>query len=152
MLVLSFLLTLSILRYYHVWYPHCFMTSFPGGSGGKASVCNVGDPGSIPGLGGSPGEGKWQPTPLLLPGKSNGQRSLVGYSPWCCKESDTTERLHFTSFHWWIQFYQFPFPIRSIQSFFFLNVLFILFYCWVVEKKPSLTWKFASFNIAKWWK
>ena len=35
-------------------------------------------------------------TPGLLPGKSHGQRSLVGYSPWGRKESDTTERLHFT--------------------------------------------------------
>ena len=34
---------------------------FPGGSGGKASVCNVGDPGSIPGLGTSPGEGNGSP-------------------------------------------------------------------------------------------
>ena len=34
------------------------------------------------------------PTPVLLPGKSHGQRSLVGYSPWGRKESDTTERLH----------------------------------------------------------
>ena len=38
---------------------------------------------------------KWQPTPVLLPGKSHGQRSMVGHSPWGCKESDTTERLHF---------------------------------------------------------
>ena len=38
---------------------------------------------------------KWQPTPVLLPGKSHGGRSLVGYSPWGRKESDTTERLHF---------------------------------------------------------
>ena len=36
--------------------------------------------------------GKWQPTPVLLPGKSHGQRSLVGCSPWGRKESDTTER------------------------------------------------------------
>ena len=35
------------------------------------------------------------PTPVLLPGKSHGQRSLVGYSPWSRKESDTTEQLHF---------------------------------------------------------
>ena len=35
------------------------------------------------------------PTPVLLPGNSHGRRSLVGYSPWGCKESDTTERLHF---------------------------------------------------------
>ena len=40
---------------------------------------------------------KWQPTPVFLPGKSLGWRSLVGYSPWGCKESDTDEWLHFTS-------------------------------------------------------
>ena len=36
---------------------------------------------------------KWQPTPVLLPGESHGQRSLVGYSPEGHKESDATERL-----------------------------------------------------------
>ena len=36
-----------------------------------------------------------RPTPVLLPGKSHGRRSLVGCSPWECEESDTTERLHF---------------------------------------------------------
>ena len=36
---------------------------------------------------------KWQHTPVFLPGKSYGQRSLAGYSPWDCKESDTTEQL-----------------------------------------------------------
>ena len=39
---------------------------------------------------------KWPPTPVLLPGKSHGWRSVVGYSPWGRKESDTIERLHFT--------------------------------------------------------
>ena len=38
---------------------------------------------------------QWQPTPVLLPGKSHGQRSLVGCSPWGRTESDMTERLHF---------------------------------------------------------
>ena len=38
---------------------------------------------------------KWQPIPGLLPGKSHGQRSLVGCSPWGLEESDMTERLHF---------------------------------------------------------
>ena len=42
-------------------------------------------------------EKKWQPTLVFLPGKSHGQRSLVGYSPWGLKELDTTERLHFLS-------------------------------------------------------
>ena len=37
----------------------------------------------------------WHPTPVLLPGKSHGRRSLVGCSPWGCKELDTTEQLHF---------------------------------------------------------
>ena len=38
---------------------------------------------------------RWHPTTVLLPGKSQGQRNLVGCSPWGRKESDTTERLHF---------------------------------------------------------
>ena len=38
---------------------------------------------------------RWHPTPVLLPGKSHGWRSLVGYSPWGHEESDRTERLHF---------------------------------------------------------
>ena len=42
---------------------------------------------------------KWQPTPVFLPGKSHGQRILVGYSPRGRKESDTTERLYFTSLY-----------------------------------------------------
>ena len=43
-----------------------------------------------------PGIREWQPTPVLLPGESHGGRSLVSYSPWGYKESDTTERLHFS--------------------------------------------------------
>ena len=38
---------------------------------------------------------RWHPTPVLLPGKPHGWRSLGGCSPWGHKESDTTERLHF---------------------------------------------------------
>ena len=38
---------------------------------------------------------QWHPTPVLLPGKSHGRRSLVGYSPWGREEPDMTERLHF---------------------------------------------------------
>ena len=47
-----------------------------------------------PWVGKIPGRRKWQPTPVLLPGKSHGRRSLVGCSPWGLEESDTTERLH----------------------------------------------------------
>ena len=39
---------------------------------------------------------KWQPTPVFLPGKSHGQRSLAGYSPWGPKELDMTEGLTLT--------------------------------------------------------
>ena len=44
-------------------------------------------------------EKEMQSIPVLLPGESQGQRSLVGCSPWGRKESDMTERLHFTSLH-----------------------------------------------------
>ena len=37
------------------------------------------------------GNGKWKPTPVFLTGKFHRQRSMVGYSPWGCKESDMTE-------------------------------------------------------------
>ena len=43
---------------------------FPGGSDGKESTCSVGDPGSIPGTGRSPGGGHGNPTPVFLPGES----------------------------------------------------------------------------------
>ena len=46
---------------------------------------------------------QWQPTPVLLPGKSRGQRSLVGCSPWVCKELDMTEWLCFHFSLWCIR-------------------------------------------------
>ena len=69
----------------------CCLLGFRGGSDSKACACNVGDPSSIPGSRRSPREGNGNP---LLPGKSHGQRSLVGPSPRGHKESDTMERLH----------------------------------------------------------
>ena len=65
---------------------------FPDSSDGKESACKVGDQGSIPGQE-DPWRMEWQPTLVLLPGESHGQRSLAGCSPWGRKESDTTERL-----------------------------------------------------------
>ena len=44
---------------------------------------------------------QWQPTRVLLPGKSRGWRIVVAYSPWGHKESDTIERLHFHLWWWW---------------------------------------------------
>ena len=54
---------------------------FTGGTSGKESACNAGDPGLIPGSGRSPGEGNENPL------------QYMGYSAWICKESDMTERL-----------------------------------------------------------
>ena len=51
------------------------------------------DQGSFPWVRKIPWRREWQPTPVILPGKSHGQRSMVGYSPWGRKESDMTERL-----------------------------------------------------------
>ena len=63
---------------------------------------NAGDPGSIPGLGRSPGEGNGNPLQYSCLEKIPWQKSLVGYSPWGCKESDTTEQLSF--FHFFSMF------------------------------------------------
>ena len=59
----------------------------------RSSVClECRRPEFNPWVGKIPWRRKWQSTPVLLPGKSRRQRSLVGYSPWGCKESDMTER------------------------------------------------------------
>ena len=56
----------------------------------KESECNAGDPGSIPGLGSSPGGGQGNPLQYSCLENPHGQRSLAGYSPWGPKESDMT--------------------------------------------------------------
>ena len=58
----------------------------------KKKVClQCRRPGFNPWVGKIPWRRKWQPTPVFLSGKSHGQRSLAGYSPWGHKELDTTE-------------------------------------------------------------
>ena len=54
-------------------------------------------PGLDPWIGNIPWRKEWQPTLVLLPGKSHGWRCLTGYSPWGCKESNTTEDFTFLS-------------------------------------------------------
>ena len=71
---------------------------FPG-SDSKSICLQWGRPGFNPWVGKIPWRRKWQPTPVLLPGKSHGRRSLVGYSLWGHKESDTTEWLGSTMAH-----------------------------------------------------
>ena len=66
---------------------------FPHSSVSKEFACSAGDLGSIPGSGRFPWRRKWQSTPVFLPGKSHGRRSLAGYSPWgrksCSQLSDS---------------------------------------------------------------
>ena len=79
---------------------HTFATKLqepdiPGGSDSKSVCLQCRRPGFDPWVGKILWRRKWQPTPVILPGKSHGRRSLVGYSPWGRKESDTTKRFHF---------------------------------------------------------
>ena len=69
---------------------------FPGGAGGKASVCQFRRhkrPGFDLWVWNIPWKWERLPSPVFLPGKSQGQRRLVGYSPWGHKELDRTEGL-----------------------------------------------------------
>ena len=66
---------------------------FPGGSDSKESACNPGDLGSISGLERSPGGGRGNPLQYSCLENPHGQRSLVDYIPWGCRELDMTERL-----------------------------------------------------------
>ena len=63
---------------------------FPGGSVGKESACNVGDLGSIPGLGRFPWRRERLHPPVFWPGESHGERSLAGYTQSMRSKSDMT--------------------------------------------------------------
>ena len=69
--------------------------SFPGGSDGKSVCLQCRRPQFDPWVRKIFWRRKWQPTPVVLPGKFHGPRGLEGYSPWGCKELDATEWLHF---------------------------------------------------------
>ena len=98
---------------------------FPSGSVGKGSVCSAGDLGSIPGSGRSPGEGKQQPTPILLPGDFQGQRNQASYSPRDHKVSDTTVWLSLS-----LSRYLAPeSPLGSFFNHFFFDILYPRRHC-----------------------
>ena len=103
---------------------------FPGGASGKEPTCQLKRHkrrGFNPCIGKILWRRKWQPTPVLSPEKSHGQRSLVSYSPWGRndsdrlyspwgqKESDMTERLLFTSL----------FAIRMVSSAYLRLLIFL---------------------------
>ena len=89
-------------RLFSVFQGTSTVLCFPGGSDGKESTCNVGDLGSVPGLGRPPGEGKGYP--LQYSGLENSMDCL---STWGPKELDTTESFHFISYcsllPWWFR-------------------------------------------------
>ena len=81
-----------VLYHYHHWGSSIYfnispkiLLDFPDGSEGIAPACSVGDLGLIHQLGTSPWRWKWQPTPVLLPGKFYEWRSLVSHSPCDCR-------------------------------------------------------------------
>ena len=69
------------------------LAGFPDGSDGKESTCKCRRPGFDPSVRKIPWRRERLSTPVFLPGKSYGQRSLIGYSPWSHKELDITEWL-----------------------------------------------------------
>ena len=81
--------------------PTTVLLGFPGSTEfpGKEFACNVGDLDSFPGLRRSPGWEHSNPLQYSCLENTNGQRSLVGYSPWGHRESDRTERLNTAHYH-----------------------------------------------------
>ena len=94
---------------------------------------------------------QWHPTPVLLPGKSHGQRSLVGCSPWGHEESDTTERLHFHfslslfTFTHWRKKWQ-PTPVFSPGESQGWGAWWAVIYG-VAQSRTQLRWLSSSRNI-----
>ena len=72
----------------------------PGGSDGKASACNAGDSGLIPGCRRSPGEENGNPLQHSCLENPHGQRNLTGFSPWGHKESDMTDQIKLSKVGW----------------------------------------------------
>ena len=100
----------SYLQINDALFPFCMCPlparGFPGGTSGKELTCQCRRQkrrGFNPWVRKIPWRRKWQPTPIFLPGKSHGQRSLVGYNPWGHKESDATE--HISVNQEWVEIY-----------------------------------------------
>ena len=79
---------------------------------GKESACQCSRHTFSPWVRKIPWRRKWQPTPVFLPGKSHGQRNLVGYSPWSRKESDIMSKQPLP-FYW---------VVRALSSCLFLKL------------------------------
>ena len=117
---------------YQQIYPPIPILNFPASWDGKSICLQCGRPRFNPWVGKILWRRKWQPTPVLLPGKSHGWRSVVGYSPWGRKESDTTERRRF---HFHTQPYFLPILTQEELSYFMSKVASLPWYL-----HPSLHW------------
>ena len=98
-----------------------FLSSVPGGSDRQRTCLQCGKPGLDPWDGKIPWRREWQPTAVFLPGEFRGQRSLAGYSPWGCKESDMTERFSVTHSLSSVSHHQI-FPIPSPKPLFMRSI------------------------------
>ena len=78
------------------WITVAKLFAIPGSSDGKEFTCNARRPTFNSWVMKIPWRREWQLTPVFLPGEFYGQRSLAGYSPWICKELDTTELRNWT--------------------------------------------------------
>jgi len=96
-LTLYLYFSMSIMSNFHnLYYVHLkeitkYLLVLPGGLDGKEAACPCRRCGIDPWVGKIPWRREWLPTPVFLPGEFHGPRRLEGYSPWDCKESDTTE-------------------------------------------------------------
>ena len=120
---------------------------FPGSSDGKVSCLRWGRPGFDPRTGKIPWKWKWQPTPIFLHGKFHGQSSLVGYSPWDDKKSDTTKGLFFLSFlsFLFLSFLSFlSFPFLPFPSFL---PSFLSFFLSTARCERIWIWHWQSFQL-----
>ena len=98
---------------------------------GKESDCQCRRCEFNPWVGKIPWRKKWQPTPVFLPGKSHGQRSLAGYSPWDCR---VNSRIHFSSFMCLI------YSLKLLTSIFFIK-------SWSLDNFTSFfSTRFTKFN------
>ena len=106
-------------------------------------------PGFDPWVGKIPWRRAWQPTPVFLPGESHGQRSLVGYSPWGHKESDTTEWLS-TAQHIIIfkcltdKTLRYKTVLHPLQSLLYLGTTRWSLWSWCLSLAWSLLWTWTQ--------